>query len=123
MIVDAIKKLRDKNVDMIICAGGMSVDPDDMTPSSIIESGADVVSYGSPLLPGAMMLIGYFDNDIPILGLPGCAMYASATAFDVMLPKVLAKVKWTKEEIAELGYGGLCQNCKVCHFPNCAFGN
>ena len=122
MIVDAIKKLRDKNVDMIICTGGMSVDPDDMTPGSIIASGANVVSYGSPILPGAMMLIGYFDNDVPIMGLPGCAMYAAATAFDVMLPKVLAKIKWTKEEIAELGYGGLCQNCKVCHFPNCNFG-
>lgn len=122
MIINAIQDLREENVDMIICIGGMSVDPDDMTPSSIIESNANVVSYGSPLLPGAMMLIGYFDNDVPILGLPGCAMYASATAFDVMIPKLLAKIKWTKEKIAELGYGGLCQNCKVCHFQIVTMG-
>ena len=122
MIVNAIKTLREQKVEMIICTGGMSVDPDDMTPGSIIESGANVVSYGSPILPGAMFLIGYFDDDTPILGLPGCAMYAANTAFDVVLPKVLAKIKWTKEELAELGYGGLCQNCKICHFPNCNFG-
>ena len=122
MIVNAIKTLREQEVEMIICTGGMSVDPDDMTPGSIIESGAFVVSYGSPILPGAMFLIGYFDDDTPILGLPGCAMYAANTAFDVVLPKVLAKIKWTKEELAELGYGGLCQNCKICHFPNCNFG-
>ncbi|MBR1844918.1 MAG: molybdopterin-binding protein [Lachnospiraceae bacterium] len=123
MIVKAIKELKDLSVDMIICTGGMSVDPDDMTPSSIIESGAKVVSYGSPMLPGAMLLIGYFENDMPILGLPGCVMYAASTVFDAILPKTLAKIKWTKEELAELGYGGLCQNCKVCHFPNCTFGN
>ena len=122
MIVNAINTLKSQNVDMIICTGGMSVDPDDMTPGSIIESGASVVSYGSPILPGAMFLIAYFENDVPILGLPGCAMYAANTAFDVVLPKVLAKIKWTKEELAELGYGGLCQNCKICHFPNCNFG-
>lgn len=123
MIVKAIKELKDLSVDMIICTGGMSVDPDDMTPSSIIESGAKVVSYGSPMLPGAMLLIGYFENDMPILGLPGCVMYAASTVFDAILPKTLAKIKWTKEELSELGYGGLCQNCKVCHFPNCTFGN
>ena len=122
MIISAINTLKSQNVDMIICTGGMSVDPDDMTPGSIIESGAHVVSYGSPILPGAMFLIAYFENDVPILGLPGCAMYAANTAFDVVLPKVLAKIKWTKEELAELGYGGLCQNCKICHFPNCNFG-
>ena len=119
---NSVLRLKEQNVDMIICTGGMSVDPDDMTPGSIIESGANVVSYGSPILPGAMFLIRYSDDDTPILGLPGCAMYAANTAFDVVLPKVLAKVKWTKEELAELGYGGLCQNCKICHFPNCNFG-
>ena len=123
MIIGAINELKNNYVDMIICAGGMSVDPDDMTPSSIIESGAEVVSYGSPLLPGAMMLIGYFEDDVPILGLPGCAMYAAATAFDVVLPKILAKIKLTKEELSDFGYGGLCHNCKICHFPNCSFGN
>ena len=122
-IVEAIKELKEKKVDLICCTGGMSVDPDDMTPSAIMESGAKVVTYGTPFLPGAMMMLSYFDDDTPIVGLPGCVMYAASTIFDVLLPKILAKIKWSREEIVELGYGGLCHHCKVCHFPNCSFGN
>lgn len=122
-IIDGIKSLKEKGAELICCTGGMSVDPDDMTPSAIMESGARVVTYGAPFLPGAMMLLGYFDDNIPIIGLPGCVMYAAATVFDVLLPKILANIKWTREEIIDMGYGGLCRQCKTCHFPNCSFGN
>ena len=122
-IIAGIKTLKDKGAELICCTGGMSVDPDDMTPSAIIDSGAKVITYGAPFLPGAMMLLGYFDDDTPIIGLPGCVMYAASTVFDVLLPKILAKIKWSREEIVEMGYGGLCRQCKTCHFPNCAFGN
>ncbi len=122
-IIEAIKVLKNKGAELICCTGGMSVDPDDMTPSAIMESGAKIVTYGAPFLPGAMMLLGYFDDDTPIVGLPGCVMYAASTIFDVLLPKILAKIKWSREEIVEMGYGGLCHQCKVCHFPNCSFGN
>lgn len=122
-IIESIKDLKGKGAELICCTGGMSVDPDDMTPSAIMESGARVVTYGSPFLPGAMMLLGYFDDDTPIIGLPGCVMYAASTVFDVLLPKLLAKIKWTREDIIDMGYGGLCRQCKTCHFPNCSFGN
>ena len=122
-IIEGIKSLKDKGAELICCTGGMSVDPDDMTPAAIIGSGAKVVTYGAPFLPGAMMLLGYFDDDTPIIGLPGCVMYAASTVFDVLLPKILAKIKWSREEIVSMGYGGLCRQCKTCHFPNCAFGN
>lgn len=123
MIKSAIKKLKASNAEMILVTGGMSVDPDDVTPSAIMESNVNIISYGSPLLPGAMLLIGYFDDETPILGLPGCVMYSAATVFDVVLPQVLAKIKWTKDKLSELAYGGLCQKCTVCHYPNCTFGN
>lgn len=122
-IIEGIKELKSKGAEFICCTGGMSVDPDDMTPSAIMESGAKIVTYGAPFLPGAMMLLGYFDDDTPIVGLPGCVMYAASTIFDVLLPKILAKIKWSREEIIEMGYGGLCHQCKICHFPNCSFGN
>ena len=122
-IIAGIKTLKDKGAELICCTGGMSVDPDDMTPSAIIDSGAKVITYGAPFLPGAMMLLGYFDDDTPIIGLPGCVMYAASTVFDALLPKILAKIKWSREEIVEMGYGGLCRQCKTCHFPNCSFGN
>ena len=44
---------------MIICTGGMSVDPDDVTPTAIKDCGGELVTYGSPILPGAMFLLAY----------------------------------------------------------------
>lgn len=121
-IIEAIRSMKAEGVGMIICTGGMSVDPDDMTPSAIKESGAKIISYGAPVLPGAMFLLGYFEDGTPIMGLPGCVMYAKATIFDLILPRVLADVKVTKKELAKMGAGGLCLGCENCTFPNCGFG-
>ena len=106
---------------MVVCTGGMSVDPDDTTPSAIKATGANVISYGAPVLPGAMFLLSYL-NDTPIMGLPGCVMYAKRTIFDLVLPRVLAGEKLTVEDLAEYGEGGLCLSCEHCTFPNCGFG-
>lgn len=111
--------------DMVICTGGMSVDPDDRTPLAIKNTGARVVSYGAPVLPGAMFLLAYYETEnrtVPILGLPGCVMYAKRTIFDLVLPRVMADDLVTAEELAALGEGGLCLNCPVCVYPNCGFG-
>jgi len=120
-ITRAIKEWIDKGAEMVICTGGMSVDPDDMTPSAIKDTGAEVVTYGAPVLPGAMLLVSYY-GDIPILGLPGCVMYSRRTVFDLIVPRVLAgeKLKW--KDIAQYGHGGLCLDCPVCSFPKCSFG-
>ena len=120
-IISAINEMRNSDVEMIICTGGMSVDPDDNTPGAIKQSGAEIVTYGAPVLPGAMFLLGYFD-DVPIIGLPGCAMYAKATVFDLALPKLAAKVKMTKTDFIKMGEGGLCLSCEVCNYPICPFG-
>lgn len=115
--------------DIVVCTGGMSVDPDDKTPLAIKNTGADIVSYGAPVLPGAMFMLVYYqvtEGDDPrtvaIMGLPGCVMYAKRTIFDLVLPRVMADDKVTAEELAALGLGGLCLNCPVCTFPNCGFG-
>ena len=111
-----------EGADLVICSGGMSVDPDDRTPGAIKDTGAEIVTYGAPVLPGAMFLLSYYNEDIPIVGLPGCVMYAKRTIFDLALPRMMADDKITAEELAELGEGGLCLNCSVCTFPNCGFG-
>ena len=121
-IVSAINEARDAGVDMILCTGGMSVDPDDNTPGAIRESGPRIVSYGAPVLPGAMFLLAYFEDGLPIMGLPGCVMYAGATIFDLLLPRILADVPVNKADIAALGNGGLCLGCKPCRYPICPFG-
>ena len=120
-IVAAIDDMRASGVDIIICTGGMSVDPDDNTPGAIKKSGAEIVTYGAPVLPGAMFLLGYFE-DMPIMGLPGCVMYAKATIFDMVLPRVAAGIKMTKNDFVKMGEGGLCLGCDDCHFPNCGYG-
>lgn len=122
MIADEIKRMADCGLDMILCTGGMSVDPDDRTPSAIRKSGAEIISYGSPVLPGAMLLIAYLPDGRPVLGLPGCVMYAKRTAFDIILPRILAGMKITRDFISGLGNGGLCLSCSECHFPDCTFG-
>ena len=119
---DAVLAMRERKPDMILCTGGMSVDPDDNTPGGIRAAGADIVCYGAPVLPGAMFLLGYFDDGTPVIGLPGCVMYAGATVFDLVLPKVAADVSVTRTDIAAMGEGGLCLGCKPCRYPVCPFG-
>ena len=120
MIKNAIEDFINQGAELICCTGGMSVDPDDVTPTAIKESGASIITYGSPILPGAMFLLAY-KGDIPIMGIPGCAMYNKTTVFDVILPRVLVDEKLTKKDIAMYGHGGLCMNCDICTYPACNF--
>lgn len=105
MIKDFIRQF-EKEKDIIMCTGGMSVDPDDVTPSAIRESGYEVVTYGTPVLPGAMFMIAYKGNKV-LLGLPGGVVFSEKTVFDVLLPRILAGDRITREEIVEMGHGGL----------------
>lgn len=121
-VKDAILEVKAKGPDLILCTGGMSVDPDDNTPGAIKRAGARIVTYGAPVLPGAMFLLGYFDDGTPVAGLPGCVMYAKRTIFDLVLPKLAAGVPIAREDLTALGEGGLCLGCEVCAYPNCGFG-
>lgn len=121
-IWETIQKQLDAGVDMVICTGGMSVDPDDRTPLAIKNTGAEIVTYGAPVLPGAMFMLAYYEGKIPIMGLPGCVMYSKRTIFDLVLPRILAGEKLIEEDIVKMGEGGLCLSCPVCTFPNCGFG-
>ncbi len=121
MIENAIKTFIDKGMDIVVCTGGMSVDPDDMTSTAIKNTGAEIVRYGAPSLPGAMFLMAY-NGDREVMGLPGCVMYSKRTTFDLILPRVLAGDRITVDDIVSVGHGGLCLDCDVCRFPYCNFG-
>ena len=115
--------IEEKGVELVCCTGGMSVDPDDRTPLAIKNTGAQIISYGAPVLPGAMFLLSYYgEKKVPVMGLPGCVMYSKRTIFDLVLPRVIACDYVTAEELAQLGEGGLCLNCPVCTYPACGFG-
>ncbi len=128
-VTDAILRMIGQGADLVCVTGGMSVDPDDKTPLAIRNTGARIVSYGAPVLPGAMFLLAYYEvksgenpRTVAIMGLPGCVMYAKRTIFDLILPRVMADDPVTADDLADLGQGGLCLNCPVCTFPNCGFG-
>lgn len=121
-LLEALAEMQKKDVDLILCTGGMSVDPDDNTPGAIRRSGAQIITYGAPVLPGAMFLLGYYPDGRPVMGLPGCVMYAAATIFDLVLPRIAAGVRLTKQDFVVLGEGGLCLGCKPCTYPHCTFG-
>lgn len=121
MTVSAIKTLLENGAGMIAVTGGMSVDPDDLTPAAIRAAGGRIVTYGAPVLPGAMFMLAYI-KDVPIMGLPGCVMYHRASIFDLVVPRILAGEQVTKADIIQMGHGGFCASCKECRFPSCSFG-
>ncbi|MBR3306467.1 MAG: molybdopterin-binding protein [Lachnospiraceae bacterium] len=124
-ITEAIRKFAGDGAELILVSGGMSVDPDDRTPGAIKDTGTEIISYGAPVLPGAMFLLSYLKTEggeIPVLGLPGCIMYAKRTVFDLVLPRILAGERLSAEDLADYGEGGLCLGCEECHYPNCGFG-
>jgi hypothetical protein len=148
-ITRSLRELIDDGADLLVTTGGMSVDPDDVTRFAIRQLGATDISYGSAVLPGAMILIAYIEKTgsrmrdsgfsgrdaeqgtrnpedessvIPIIGIPACGMYHQRTVFDLILPRILAGERIGRREMAELGHGGLCLNCRECRFPVCPFG-
>lgn len=121
LIKKALLDLKDKGAELLITGGGMSVDPDDLTPSGIKATGAEIVTYGAPVLPGNKMMLAYLD-DIPILGLPACVLYYKITVFDIIYPRILAGEKISRDDIVKLSLGGFCRHCETCRYPNCSFG-
>ena len=128
-IAGRLRELMKDGADLLITTGGMSVDPDDVTRFAIRDLGAKDIVYGSAVLPGAMFLVAYVNKEhesgseqIPILGIPACGMYARITIFDLVLPRVLSGERIGRKEVAALGHGGLCMKCEVCRYPVCPFG-
>lgn len=110
MIRDQIRSFVEQGADMVLVTSGMSVDPDDRTPGAITSLGAEIITYGTPILPGTMLMIAYY-RQVPVLGLPGCVLHDSYTSFDHFLPRILAGEKITREDVVALGHGGLIHSC------------
>jgi molybdenum cofactor synthesis domain-containing protein len=120
-IAAIIRAFLDKGCDLILLSGGMSVDPDDVTRKGIRMAGAEESHYGAAVLPGSMFLVAYI-GDVPLLGVPACGLYYRITVLDLILPRILAGERINKKDLAFLGHGSLCKNCKDCSYPHCPFG-
>ena len=120
-IARAIRAHLERGCDLLLLSGGMSVDPDDVTRHGIRLAGATEMHYGAAVLPGAMFLVAYL-GEVPLLGVPACALHHRSTALDLVLPRILAGEHIGKTELAFLGHGGLCRDCPECLYPHCSFG-
>jgi len=120
-IQQAIEQNLSEGCNLILVSGGMSVDPDDVTRKAIYQSGADEIHYGAAVLPGSMFMVAY-RNNIPIVGIPACGLHHRITVLDLVLPRILSGEHIGKKELAFLGHGGLCLDCKQCVYPHCPFG-
>ena len=120
LIARAVLDMRDRGSQVIFVCGGLSVDPDDVTVEGVAKSGAKIMSYGAPVIPGAMFLFALL-GDIPILGAPATVIFNETTIIDVILPRVLAGESVSREDIIDLGHGGLCLDCDACAYPTCPF--
>jgi len=121
MTAQAIRKFIEEGAELVAVTGGMSVDPDDRTPSAINATGATVVTYGAPVFPGAMLMLAYLGT-VPIIGLPGCVMYHRTSIFDLVVPRILAGETLTRADFISLGHGGYCSGCAKCTYPHCGYG-
>ncbi len=120
-ISNAVLDLQHAGCDLVVTTGGLSVDPDDVTRQGVIRAGAEILFYGTPVLPGAMFMYAQIGT-IPVLGLPACVFYSKQTVFDILFPRILAGESIIEDDIIQMGHGGLCMECEVCHFPICSFG-
>lgn len=120
-ITAGVRELLDAGADLIVTTAGLSVDPDDVTRKALLDAGLRDMLHGLPVLPGAMTLVGRIGG-AQVLGVPACALFFKTTALDLLLPRLLADVPLTRRDLARLGHGGLCMECKSCAFPECPFG-
>lgn len=121
MIEIAVGDFLKRGAQLILLTGGMSVDPDDVTPTAIRNTGAELITQGFPMQPGNMLTVAYL-GDTALVGVPGASMHSPTTSLDVFLPRIFAGEKITREEVALYGEGGFCRGCKACVWPLCSFG-
>jgi formylmethanofuran dehydrogenase subunit E len=117
----AVLEMIDSEVDLLVTTAGLSVDPEDITRQGLLDAGIEDMLYGVPVLPGAMTLLARIGR-VQVMGVPACALYFKSTAFDLLLPRLLAHIPVTQWDLAELGHGGFCLECQTCTFPKCPFG-
>ncbi|MCD6484880.1 MAG: molybdopterin-binding protein [Candidatus Odinarchaeota archaeon] len=96
----------EKKYDLILLSGGMAVDPDDVTPFAIRDTGARVVFHGLPVLPASSSMLAYLKDKI-IFGISAGAIFYEKSVLDIFLPRFLARDEIIREEVAQLGHGGL----------------
>ncbi len=120
-IAASVRGMLEAGADLIVTTAGLSVDPGDVTRHGLLDAGLEDYSYGAPILPGAMTLVGRI-GDAQVLGVPACALFYKTTSLDLILPRLLAGRLPGRRDLARMAEGGFCMGCKTCTYPKCPFG-
>jgi len=120
-IRNGVRDLIDAGTELLVTTAGLSVDPDDVTRQGLLDAGATDLLHGAAILPGAMTLLARI-GAVRVVGVPACGLFFRRTSFDLILPRLLAGIDLTREDLARFGHGGICLECHHCAFPKCPFG-
>ncbi|MDY6018724.1 MAG: molybdopterin-binding protein [Anaerococcus sp.] len=106
MIEEISQEFLDEGCDLIVFSGGMSVDPDDLTPRVIRSMSDKFIIQGLPMQPGNMLTVGK-NKQTYLVGVPGASIHSEITSFDFFLPRIFAGIDLKKSDFTEMGEGGL----------------
>jgi len=115
-IAAEIDRLAGAGADLVLAAGGNTIDPLDPTLRALDHTGADIVRFGAPAHPGSMFWLAY-RGDLPIFNLASCSMFSKSTIADVVLPWIMTGERVEPDTLASLGFGGLLDRGMAFRFP------
>ena len=108
-LAETIQKKAAAGAEIIILAGETAImDRHDLAPRAVERAGGEVTCYGAPVDPGNLLMLGYLKK-VPILGAPGCARSQKTNVIDWVLPPLLAGERLSRNDIIQLGCGGLLE--------------
>jgi hypothetical protein len=116
-IAATFRDFLESGADILLAAGGNTIDPLDPLLLALGEIDAEMVHFGAPAHPGSMFWLAR-KGDVPIFNLASCSMYSRATVADLILPLVMTGKRVTSDDIVELGYGGLLEREMAFRFPD-----
>lgn len=107
----------DMGADILMAAGGNTIDPLDPILIAVQDIGAEMIHFGAPAHPGSMFWLAQV-GEVPIFNLASCSMYSRATVADLILPLVMTGKQIESDDIIELGYGGVLEREMAFRFPD-----
>jgi molybdopterin biosynthesis enzyme len=115
-IAAEIERLAAQGADLVLAAGGSTIDPLDPTLRALEIVGAEIVRFGAPAHPGSMFWLAY-RGELPIFNLASCSMFSKSTIADVVLPWIMTGERVEADTLAALGLGGLLDHGMGHRFP------
>ena len=107
VLCSEIRSSIERGIDILLISGASAItDRSDYIPKAILSEGGEIIQFGLAVDPGNLLLIGKVGSTT-IIGMPGCARSPKLNGFDWVLQLLIANIPINKEELADMGAGGL----------------